>query len=66
MAFEIDAVSPLRNASNIRNFLTEDSIVGTFSAGGATAVAGREDWIFEVDRINPDVPVDGLWECPRE
>jgi hypothetical protein len=34
IAFDIDAVSPLRRASKIRNFLTDCSIDTVLSAGG--------------------------------
>ena len=41
MAFEIDAVSPLLRASNIRNFLTDCSIDTVFScAGGGIVLVG--------------------------
>jgi hypothetical protein len=69
IAFDIDAVSPLRKASNIRNFFTDASIDTGFSCGGGAVGAvivrcgvGR----LELDLIKPAVPVEGLDACPLE
>jgi hypothetical protein len=79
MALEIDAVSPFRRASNILNFLTDDSIETPFSPAcdvcdpdaDIGAGADREGIVlcgckFEVDLISPAVPVDGRGACPLE
>jgi hypothetical protein len=60
IAFEIDAVSPLLNASNIRNFRTDCSIETVFSCAGIADIGVLGGWRLEVDLINPAVPVDGF------
>jgi hypothetical protein len=68
IAFEIDAVSPLRNASKIRNFFTEASIDTVLSCGGGAGGAIVRDGVckFELDLIKPAVPVDGFGACPLD
>jgi len=68
IAFEIDAVSPLRNASKIRNFFTEASIETVLSCGGGGAAIVRAGVCckLEVDLMRPVVPVEGFEACPLE
>ncbi len=64
IALDIDTVSPLLNASNIRNFRTDCSIDKVLSCAGGAIDLGT-CW-FDVDLISPAVPVENfeLW-LPR-
>lgn len=66
MAFEIDAVSPLRRASNILNFLTDCSMDSVLSADGGGGGMLLGICTLEIDRINPAVPVEGLEAWPLD
>ena len=64
MAFEMEAVSPLRRASKILNFRTDCSMERVLSAAGGGMLLGT--WTLEVDRINPAVPVEGFEAWPLD